>query len=419
MILEFNIENFRSFRDRQSFSMIPDEGKQELPEHILEVSAKYQALKSAVVYGANASGKSNFMKALQALRNAVVTSADLAPDRDLECYDPFRFNPRSVQSPTVFEIDFLLEKVRYNYYFSLLHREVVEERLFFYPEGRESKLFERKGQTFEFGDYLKGPKSVISRLTGKNQLFLSKAARNNLEQLEPVYRFFSQRFMPIPFLDSWADNLYISRIAKELLNAPQNARFLENFKLLVKSFDTGINDFKINRSDLPGPGKDYDITIEHDVFDDAGKKLGNTFYPIEEESAGTQKLFVLGGLILRALMNGRVIIIDEFERSLHPLISGYLINLFHDPKINSNGAQLVLATHDTNLLNNNAFRRDQIWIVEKGKTGASELFSLADVKGILKGAPYEKWYLSGRLGGIPSIQSLDFELNYAATDEKE
>jgi AAA15 family ATPase/GTPase len=107
-------------------------------------------------------------------------------------------------------------------------------------------------------------------------------------------------------------------------------------------------------------------------------------------------------------------VIDEFERSLHPLICSYLIQLFHDPKINSRGAQLVLATHDTNLLSSNEFRRDQIWIVEKDKTGASELYSLSDVTGILKGAPYEKWYLSGRLGGIPGIQSLDFELNYAS-----
>ena len=418
MILEFYIENFRSFRDHQTFSMIPDEGKQESTEHIVEVSDKYQALRSAVVYGANASGKSNFMRALQALRNIVISSADLAPDQEIESYDPFRFNPRTAGAPTVFEVDFLIDKVRYHYLAAFTKKKIVEERLLFYPEGRESKLFIRKGQNFEFGDYLKGQKAVISRLTGKNQLFLSKAVRNNLEQLEPVYQFFAQHLMPIPFLDSWVDNRYIDRIAKELTHSKSTGKYLENFTRLIKSFDTGIHDFKIKKPTLPLSGKEYEISIEHDVFDDAGEKKGFATFPIEEESAGTQKLFVLGGLILRALMNGRIIVIDEFERSLHPLVSSYLIQLFHDPGINTKGAQLILATHDTNLLSSNAFRRDQIWIVEKDQSGASELFSLADVRGILKDAPYEKWYLSGRLGGIPSIQRLDFELNYTV-DEKE
>lgn len=417
MLLEFNIENFRSFRDPQSFSMIPDEGKKEAPEHIVEISGKYQALRSAVIYGANASGKSNFMRALQALRNAVLTTADLAPDEEIGSYDPFRFNPRTAAAPCTFQIDFMAGNIRYHYHASFLQREIVEERLLFYPEGRESKLFIRKGQQFEFGDYLKGQKSVVSRLTGKNQLFLSKAARNNMEQLEPVYHFFAKDLMPIPFLDNWTDNLYIDRIARELTSG-SSGKFLENFKLLVKSFDTGIRDFKISKPLAPLPGKEYEILIEHDVCDDAGVQQGLAAYPIEEESGGTQKLFVLGGLILRALMNGRIIVIDEFERSLHPLISSYLIQLFHDPNINTAGAQLVLATHDTNLLSSNNFRRDQIWIAEKDQSGASELFSLADVRGILKDAPYEKWYLSGRLGGIPSIQRLDFELNYIA-DEKE
>lgn len=164
----------------------------------------------------------------------------------------------------------------------------------------------------------------------------------------------------------------------------------------------------------PGPNTKYDILTEHTHFDNTGKERGTATFSLEWESKGTQKLFVLGGLLLQALMQGGVIVIDEFERSLHPLIYSYLIQLFHNPKINSRGAQLILATHDTNLLSSNEFRRDQIWIVEKDKTGASELYSLSDVTGILKGAPYEKWYLSGRLGGIPGIRSLDFELNYAS-----
>lgn len=419
MLLEFRVENFRSFRDQQVFSMIPDEGKQEFESNTLEVTDKYRILKSAIIYGANASGKSNFMKALQALRNLVLNSANLEPDKAFEEYVPFQFNSRTASAPTVFELDFLIEAVRYNYHISILKNQVVEEKLLFYPEGRESKLFVRKGMQFEFGDYLKGQKVVVSKLTGRNQLFLSKAARNNIAQLEEVYRFFAKDFMAVPFLDSWIDSYYVERIAQELIKTKSNELFIKNFKNLLQSFDTGILDFNIEEANAPiFFNEKYKITTQHAHFNDAGQPAGSDFYPIEEESMGTQKLFVLGGLILRALMNGRVIMIDEFERSLHPLISSYLIQLFHDSKINTRGAQLIIASHDSNLLRSIEYRRDQIWIVEKGKTGASELFSLADLTGVLKGAPYEKWYLSGRLGGVPAVKSLDFELKYAANEKK-
>lgn len=418
MLLEFSVENFRSFRDRQVLSLLPDEGKKEEPRHFVTVAGRYKVLRSAIVYGANASGKSNLMKAMQSLRNLVLSSDDRAPDKAFEQYDPFLFNSRTAIAPVSFETDFLLDEVRYHYRVSILKEEVVEEQLLFYPEGRESRLFRRIRQDFEFGDYLKGQKVVVSKLTGANQLFLSKAARNNIQQLVEVYRFFSDQYMPVPFLDSWVDGYYLQRIAKELERGKKNERFIKNFKSLLKSFDTGIVDFKIEKPDNPFVQEDYKISVEHLVFDDDGGQFGTTFYPLTEESTGTQKLFVLGGLILRALMNGRVIIIDEFERSLHPLICSYLIQLFHDPEINTQGAQLILATHDTNLLSSIDFRRDQAWIVEKDQAGASEIFSLADVTGILKDAPFEKWYLSGRLGGIPGIQRLDFELNYSSRDDK-
>lgn len=418
MLLEFSVENYRSFRDRQTLSMAPDEGKKEEAGHTIEADGKYKALRSAIIYGANASGKSNLMKAMQALRNLVLSPADRAPDKAFEEYEPFLFNPRAASAPASFELDFLLEAVRYNYKVSILRERVVEEQLLFYPEGREAKLFRRVGQEFEFGDFLKGQKVIVSRLTGDNQLFLSKAARNNIAQLVKVYQFFAGDYMPIPFLDSWVDSYYLRRIARELEKEKKNGRFISNFKTLLKSFDTGIIDFQIEKPELPSLENEYEISVEHLVFDDGGKEAGTTLYPLAEESSGTQKLFVLGGLILRALMDGRVIIVDEFERSLHPLICSYLIQLFHDPKINNKGTQLLLATHDTNLLSSVNFRRDQVWIIEKDQAGASELYSLAEIKGILKGAPYEKWYLSGRLGGIPGIRSLDFELNYA-TDEKE
>lgn len=413
MIIEFTVANYRSFREKQFLSLIADDGKKhEQGDHFKEIKPGVNVLTSTVVYGANASGKSNLLRAMQSLRNLVLFSANSTPEKAFVEYDPFKFHPNTTDSPTHFGIDFLIGEIQYQYEISILKKEVVSEALHFYPEGREAKLFSRNKQDFEFGDYLKGQKAVVARLTGANQLFLSKAAVNNISQLVEVFRFFDQDFMTIPFLDNWIDNRYTDRIAQELLKGSENEIFIANFKTLLTSFDTGIVDFKIEKNEAPFTESDYDIMIEHHVFDDDGKEMGSKRHPIKEESAGTQKLFVLAGLILRALLNGRVIIIDEFERSLHPSITTFIIQLFHDPKINQHGAQLIIATHDTNLLSESQLRRDQIWIVEKDHKGASSLFSLTDINGVRSDIPFEKWYLSGRFGGVPGIEKLNLELNF-------
>lgn len=414
MILEFSVENYRSFRDKQTFSMLPDEGKTEYFDNIFTLSDKYKVLTSAVIYGANASGKSNFMKALESLRDLVIFRGNQPPEERFLEANPFNFNCKTQDSPTVFELDFLIKKIRYRYKVIVEQKYILEEGLYFYPEGKEAKLFFREGQKFTFGDYLKGQKSVVKELTNKNQLFLTKGASNNIQQLFEIYSYFLDEFMPIPFLDTRIDNFYKAIIARQLIQS-ENDIFFQNFLSLLKSFDTGILNFKIEQ--LPAK-RQFEILFEHAVFDENSIEVETIFQSINEESTGTQKLFVLGGLILRAIMNGRVIMIDEFERSLHPKITKFLIDIFHNPEINKKGAQLIIATHDTNLLSSNEFRRDQIWIVEKDQQGASELFSLADATGILKNANYEKWYLSGRFGGLPGIESLNFELNFKHETEE-
>jgi AAA15 family ATPase/GTPase len=411
MLLDFSVSNFRSFREEQSLSMIPGgEGSDEFEENIALVNGKWRVLKTAVLFGANASGKSNFMQAFRAFRELILNSGENDPDEDFSVYQPFAFNPKTLEQPTVFQINFLLGGIRYYYKLAINRTEVLEEVLNFYPKGREARLFQREKQDFEFGDFLKGAKSTVEKLTAPNQLYLSKAALNSMEQAVDIYRYFSRDFLPIPFLDSWSDRYYVNRLAKEVERTDGNQNFVNNFKLLLQSFDTGLLDFRIQSRPF---SDDYDIEVKHAVYDDNGKQIGETFQPFEEESTGTQKLFVIGGLILRALMNGRVIMIDEFERSLHPFISSLILRLFNQSNVNLSNAQLIIATHDAYLLSRgNQLRRDQIYLVEKDKTGRSEIFSLSDVEGIRKEAPYEKWYLSGRLGGVPTPESLNFELNF-------
>jgi AAA15 family ATPase/GTPase len=420
MILEFSVENFRSFRERQTFSMIPDEGRHDGTEHLLEIGDKYKLLPAAVIYGANASGKSNFIKALQSLQSLLIFDNFKwkSPPGSRPEYNPFLFNVQTANAPTTYTLDFLLDEIRYTYSLTFLRAQIVAESLFFYPQGREAKLFVRKDQVFEFGDYLKGQRHVVAELTRPDQLFLAKGAYNNISQLIPVIKYFEESLLFKPLEEKPSEyTYYYNIVAERLFNASKDDQFLQNFKLLFKSFDTGILDFKVKEStfrNFEREDQEFDVLTEHTTFNTSGVQEGTITLEFESESKGTQQLFVLGGLLLQTLMQGGVIVIDEFERSLHPLISSYLINLFHDPRINTKGAQLIIATHDTNLLSSNAFRRDQIWIVEKDQTGASEMFSLADVNGILKDAPYEKWYLSGRMGGIPAIQSLDFQLNFEA-----
>jgi hypothetical protein len=159
--------------------------------------------------------------------------------------------------------------------------------------------------------------------------------------------------------------------------------------------------------------KRYKVTTMHAPTNGQG----TVAFDLEDESVGTQKLFGLSAMILNAMERGSVLILDELERSLHPHISRFILSLFNNPRINKNNAQLIAATHDVTLLSEeNNLRRDQIWIVEKNREGASELFSLADMKGVRDNVPFEKWYLSGRFGGVPNIESLQFEFDYL--DEK-
>ncbi len=420
MLLEFSVTNYRSFREKTTLSMLADEAKEEHPENIATISPKLKVLKSAVIYGANASGKSNFMKALQALRNLILSSTQNKPNQIIKEYEPYLFDTESFNKTTIFEITFLVEQIRYEYLVSFTKKSIEQEYFYSFPHNRQTTLFERQNNNTHFGESLKGQKKVIADLTAKNQLFLSKAFENNFQQLIPIYHFFNDSFMAIPFLDSWIDSVYIHKIADELIKQ-QYKPFYNNFKKIIQSFDTGIVDFKIIRK-KPSIGvssfihlSNYKIETSHISYDCKNKEIEETYLSIEEESTGTQKLFVLGGLILRALMNGRVIMIDEFERSIHPHISQFILRMFNDPQINTKNAQLIFATHDTNLLaKSNDLRRDQICLVEKDSYGASELFSLADIEGIRKDTPFEKWYLSGRFGGVPSVQELNFKLNYQA-----
>lgn len=412
MLLEFSVTNFRSFKEKQTLSMIPATNKKsEQQESVAVIDDKLSVLKSAVIYGANASGKSNLLLALNTLQNIVLTSAKNNPtDRLIDSESHFLFSANTEKQPIEFELHFSLKGIRYHYLLSILKGVIYQEFLNYYPNNRKTKLFKRikEDNTYQYtyGEHLKGQKQVVENLTTPNQLYLSKGANNNIEVLAEILIFLNAIFMDLP-----SNYTSYRRFKRNLLSKLHYKQFANNMKLMICTFGTGVVDFnmKKERNDF---GTNIRVETEHNFYDN-GEYSGKRSIQLEQESEGTQRLFYFSAIIIDALMNGKTLIFDEFERSLHPHISSYIIQMFNNPKINKNNAQLIVATHDTNLIDKeNGLRRDQVWLVEKDKTGASELFSLSDIEGVRQDTPFEKWYLSGRFGAVPNINSLDIELNF-------
>ncbi len=416
MLLQFSVSNFRSFKDEQFITMIPAKIKGH-EENIAHVAPGLDVLKSAVIYGANASGKSNFLKAIEALKNLIHSSSDNKPGETIKEYEPYRLLKGVELKPISFKIALLIEGIQYHYEVSFGQNEVFNELLFFYPQGVKAKLFERRKQEFSFGDYFKGPKKYLTQITAHNQLFLSKSAINNVQESAIIAKFFLYRFSPIIISGTAIDE--VLKITATINLAYEDYPFSKKARKLFTILDTGIKDIEIQDKHpemrVTDYGK-YNIKMIHSL----PKNGGDVLFDLDEESTGTQKLFGLSTRIVSALDTGSVLILDELERSLHPHISRFIISLFNNPKINKKNAQLIAATHDVTLLSEeNKLRRDQIWIVEKNEQGASQMVSLADMKGIRGNVPFEKWYLSGRFGGVPNIESLQFEFDFAEDEKTE
>lgn len=408
MLIDFSVTNYRSIKDKQTFSMQPIKRIDELPEHIIN-NGKHSALSSAIIYGRNASGKSNLLKAFFALIQIIHESYKNNFEEKIKQYEPYKLNLENAEQSIDFEINFVAkDNIQYHYQICFSEKEILKEILLSYPNGRETKLFLRETEKpITFGKNVKG-KSIEDNLYS-NQSFLSKIGSNKIETLLPAYQFLSSLSYSSPFFYAIQRVSNFIGVDKEPIN--------RNIIKLLKSVDTNIIDIFEEEKEETGWFNRRKIFTEHVVFKD-NTKIGSTFFLLEEESEGTQRLVSIGGEILKTLNNGNVIIIDEFHESLHPLLTKTLINLFHNPKTNPNGAQLIFATHDVSLLDNELFRRDQIWFSEKGNDGASTYYSLADLKGIRAGVPLEKYYLKGAFGATPIINEHDLVFNFGEKNEQ-
>ncbi len=419
MLIEFTVGNFRSFKERVTLSMVAAKLKSLDPQldsnNTYKVDADLTLLTSAAIYGANASGKSNLIKALRFMRRFVLTSSKESQADEPIPTIPYQLDEKTERAPSFFEIVFYLEGVPYRYGFEVTTEKVETEWLFYSPNKKEAKLFIREGSDILISRAIRGGQAIKS-LTRPNALFLSVAAQLNNEIAKRVLGWF-RSINVISGLDDREYGGFTARMFTE------DESYRTGIVELIQESDVGINDIVVEKTKIHEAGvfpKDMPqelrnfllkqmkeeselITFRslHRKYCDEGV-VNQVSFDINEESEGTQKLFFLSGPVIDTLREGKVLVIDEIEARLHTLLTRKLIGLFNSKETNPKNAQLIFATHDTNLLSNKLFRRDQIWFVEKDGEGASHLYSLAELK-VRNDASFESDYLQGKYGAIPIL----------------
>jgi len=416
MLIEFSVTNYRSFLTTQSLILTANTATelQEENSFVSPVSNLPRLLRSAVVYGPNAAGKSNLVQAIAFMKRFVLSSAKESQEGEKIDATPFLFNRQSSRDPSEFEVLFIQDGIRYQYGFAVNSKRVTGEWLFAYPEGRAQKWFERtydpetQKYIWYFGPKFTGLRKVWQEATRSNALFLSTAIQLNNEQLKPAFNWFDHKLVVLAQGESISHEFSTSECEEEK-KKKKIFKFMNAADLSITDISLEKKEFSMN--DLP---PDMPQSFKEEIVKDLkGKKLTRVFFmhpssdngedlPLEfnEESAGTRKLFALAGPWLDVLDNGFVLIVDELETSLHSIMVRFLLNLFHNPESNRHNAQLVFTTHDTTILDQTLMRRDQAWFVEKDAENATRLYPLSDYKP-RKGEALQKGYLYGRYGALP------------------
>ncbi len=411
-LLRFRVANFRSLRDEQELSFIASSSDKDDPRLLHPDGLEEALVPVCAMYGANASGKSNVIKALGFMQDAVIDSHRLWNPTEGVPRSPFTLDA-DYDADSSFIADLMVAGVRYEYGFVVNDDAVVEEWLLAWPNGRKQEWFSREGRAFDFGRALHGENKAIEALTRPNSLFLSAAAQNNHEQLTPIFEWFASRlrrnspsYFPI-FIDykSWWKQFASNEAGQEAAILRQQIRDL------LRAADLGIEDFSVAEQTEPGRRRQK-LGFAHRVGD------RTAWLDFEQESTGTQELVEIIPVLLPLLARGGVLAIDELN-SLHPMLALALVQLIQDPQRNPRGVQLLFNTHDSSLLGNlladpPPLRRDQIWLTEKDSLGATRLYPLTDYTP-RAAENLQRGYLQGRYGAVPFLGN--FGLGSAKPDE--
>lgn len=440
MLIEFSVTNYRSFRDEVTFSMVAGPLKTnsgELEERNLFVApGDIYLLRTAAIYGPNASGKSNLISAIEFMRKFVITSSNFTEETNGLDVEPFRLSTETDSEPSSFETVFVSGNRHYRYGFEVTKERVEAEWLYVTPKVRESMLFDRVGDAIELHGKFKSEGKDLEDRTRPNALFLTVAAQFNGEISQQILGWFRS----LEVTTGLFPNDEITRTFTERqFGGEESAAAIRE---LICQLDLGIEDIQIenrhleNLLELPTvpDGAPEQITEVVNALESAlnvlgeteefreiipgvvrtvHKKVGRKGSPVatelfdldKDESEGTKKLFALSGFLVDALENGNVLIIDELDARLHPLLTQEIVKLFNDQEKNVNCAQLIFTIQNTNLLDHKLLRSDQIWFTEKDRLQASHLYSLVEFK-IKNDARFERDYIQGRYGAIPYLGNI-------------
>ena len=417
MLVQFTVENFLSIRDKVYLSLEPSKDS-EHPENLI-TKGDYKAVNSVAIYGANASGKSSLFKAITVALIMIRNSNNVQVTDKLPM-TPFKFDFESRNKPTSFEFTFIAKDGRkYIYGFSATTEKVVEEYLYCYNTSKPTLLFDlNENEKPKFNRAYKVKLEAAYQMNTANKLFLATATTWNVECTKSPFEWLAES------IDTFTDVMELGGVAFEKYRTDENRKYIEFTKNLLKQADINISSIEVDAKEVmgepalpfqivvqgkiipPNEGKHYDveITTGYTVVDENGEKTEFSL-TLQEESIGTQLLFFYGSLLKDAFEKGKTIVLDEIDKSMHPSLVKFIMNLFRDPDVNKNGAQLIVTTHETGILSLEMFRRDQIYFTEKdSKSGVTDLYSL-DEFSVRKTENIEKGYLMGRYGAIPFLQA--------------
>lgn len=428
MLLEFSVGNFRSFKDPVTLSLVATRAvsvdARVDTENVFSPDKSLRLLKSAVIYGANNSGKSNLIEALRFMRQLVIRSSRDSQADDPIPVEPFALSEQTLSEPSFFEIIFISQGKQYRYGFRLTSKRIIDEWLYYVPSVREARLFERQESGIRVMSAFREGRDLKDK-TRPNALFLSVVAQFNGSIAGQLLHWFRDLR-----LISGLTDIDRSR-TEELLDTPEDhARLIH----LLNVLDLGFDEVHVEHQETPVANRLQELAsymytpepIALPVSNDRKPQRRQTslktlhhrndgretlFDLDKQESEGTKKLVALAGLFLTALDKGGILIVDELDGRLHPLLTRRIIQLFNSNSMNPRNAQLVFATHDTNLLTNRLFRRDQIWFTEKDLEQSTKLYSLVEFSlggaKVRNDASFEKDYITGRYGAIPFIGELN------------
>lgn len=386
MLLQFSMTNHRSIKNTAIISMKASKDSS-MKESLISPDGKKELVPVMALYGANAAGKSNVLHALLLMREMVCGVYAKPLKGEALPQEPFAFT-NAIEEPTVFEVIYYYEGIKYAYGFSFDREHILTEYLYHWPNGREALIFSRERNKFEFRENVQ-EQIILGGRTADNRLYLVSSNEWNCAQTEKAYRWFFEKLMGLTDTGMSLETT-LSAIEK---GGKKKQHILKEMLYA----DLGIKDFQIT-----GSKENPNIATVHRVVDESGKEIDYSLL-LKQESMGTQRFFSRIGMWMEALQNGSVMVVDEIESSMHPLLTRHLIEMVQDSAVNTNHAQLIFTTHDTGLLDLTLLRRDQIWFAEKNeKSMQTDVYALTDFSP-RKGENISKGYLQGRYGAIPFI----------------